>query len=76
MNMLFRASLLAALLLSGADSFSMKMSADGDSRRAFINRVTTTSTAVVVGGLSAAIIAPSSALAVGGGRKVSALLSR
>jgi hypothetical protein len=74
--MVYRTSLVVALLLSGADAFSMKMSANGDSRRAFLNRVAATSAVVVAGGLSGGMISPSPALAVGGGRKVGALLSR
>jgi hypothetical protein len=75
-KMVFRSSLVVALLLCGADAFSMKMSSNGDSRRAFLNRVAATSAAVVAGGLSGGMISPSPVLAVGGGKKVDALLSR
>jgi len=65
-------ALCGLLLLNDVNSFSaMKMSANQvDSRRAFLNNVAATTTAVVASGF----VTPSPALAVGGQKKVDAKL--
>jgi len=72
---MLRTAFIVAMLVPVANAFSMDMSASGDSRRAFLNKVAATSAAVVSGGLSGGFVAPSPALAVGGGKKVGALLA-
>ena len=61
-------SLALALLVLGSDAFSMKMSSS-DSRRAFLGKIAATTAAV-----TASVVAPSPALAVGGKNKVNTKL--
>ena len=60
--------LALALLVLGSDAFSMKMSSS-DSRRAFLGKIAATTAAV-----TASVVAPSPALAVGGKNKVNTKL--
>ena len=65
--MFSRTIIVITVLISGATA----LSGTGDSRRAFISKVAATSAAVAGG-----ILSPTPALAVGGLKKVDALLTR